>query len=302
MKSAKENNGRSGFTLIELLVVIAIIAILAAILLPVLHQAQERAWATSCLNNKKQLETACILYSADNTDYLPLNIDQRNNTGSMIAFWVNGVPGYASDVPISWTAAADSPNTNLQLILNDKYSDIAKYVGFQPAIYVCPADVYASPAQRARGWSHRDVTCAMDASVGGGPKYPSIGYTVYTDTKDTSMLNPGPADVWVLTDEQPDFLDDNIFYTCCYDNGSFSEIPGLLHGGSAGVSFADGHAEMHRWMGPIVTHYTAVQYVAGETAYAGKLSESYFNEAAGADPDLNWFARHTPGNPSGPNK
>jgi prepilin-type processing-associated H-X9-DG protein len=284
-----------------LLVVIAIIAILAAVLLPVLRQAQQRALAASCLNNKKQLETACILYSGDNADFLPLNIDQRNNTGSEIAFWVNGVPGYASDVPINWGAGANSANTNLQLLLNDKYSDIAKYVGYQPAIFVCPADDYASPAQRADGWPHRDVTCAMDASIGGGPKYPNIGYTVYTATKDTSMLNPGPVDDWVLTDEQPDFLDDNIFYTCCYDNGSFSEIPGLLHGGSGGISFADGHAELHHWLGPIVTHYTTVQYVEGENTYGGKLSESSFNEAAGTDPDLNWFAQHTPGNPSGPN-
>ena len=61
------------FTLIELLVVIAIIAILAAILMPVLQQAQVRARTTQCLNNMKQLETCYNMYVEDNNQWLPPN-------------------------------------------------------------------------------------------------------------------------------------------------------------------------------------------------------------------------------------
>lgn len=87
---------RTGFTLIELLVVIAIIAILAAVLFPVLSGAKEKGRATQCISNLRQWGTAFRMYADDNNDYLPRRgqgvqtLQQINRPTD----WFNALPVY----------------------------------------------------------------------------------------------------------------------------------------------------------------------------------------------------------------
>lgn len=276
---------RRAFTLIELLVVIAIIAILAAMLLPALSLAKQKAMAASCMSDRKQLATAWVMFSGDNSELLPLNNDFLFS-GSIT---YNGQVSWASG-KVDWTAGIY--NTNQALIVSDTYSSIGQYVAGTPKLFACPAANYVSPAQRQMGWDHRVRSIAMDAAVGDGAKYNSpgkpFGWTQwYVAKKTTDFHVPGPSDCWVFTDEHPDSIDDCILYTASYPVTSFTELPGNQHGGGCGLSFADGHAEIHGWRGPVMNAHRSV-------IYQTTLGLTQQVPCPTTDPDMLWLANHTP--------
>ena len=96
---------KSAFTLIELLVVIAIIAILAAMLLPALSAAKQKAWKTSCISNLHQIYLAAKMFADENTDQYPESgvviywgaVDAAPPGGSGKPSWMEQIVSYAAN-------------------------------------------------------------------------------------------------------------------------------------------------------------------------------------------------------------
>src|SRR4051812_12763405 len=104
-----------GFTLIELLVVIAIIAILAALLLPVISRAKQKSQSVYCLNNGKQMMTAMVMYAGESNDFFPPNPDDGNTLAGYN--WCSGRAGVGG-----------SEEFNSEILNDPKRSLLAPYL------------------------------------------------------------------------------------------------------------------------------------------------------------------------------
>ncbi|MGA2175390.1 MAG: prepilin-type N-terminal cleavage/methylation domain-containing protein [Verrucomicrobiota bacterium] len=279
-----------GFTLIELLVVIAIIAILAAILLPALASAKQSALVTYCMNNKKQLLTAWVMYAgegrdvlADNHDYNDFNVyEGGGNTfvpGISTPAWAEGT--------MTWDTSSE--NTNTLYLTDPRASLLGNYIGKSTKIFWCPADIFLSSQQRPLGWPNRCRSVCMSGFTGPGQKWSFEGWTKTNSVaKMSQFANPGPASSWVFMDEHPDSIDDCQLYVNPSDadgtisDGVFTELPASYHNKACGLAFADGHAECHKWLeGSTCPPVQYIQYV--HSVNVGKTSR-----------DLMWLAQRTP--------
>jgi prepilin-type N-terminal cleavage/methylation domain-containing protein/prepilin-type processing-associated H-X9-DG protein len=227
----------SGFTLIELLVVIAIIAILAALLLPALSKAKQKAQGIQCVSNSKQLSLAWLMYADDNEGKLAPNpsgtsggtFGQNAAEPAWVAGWLTGT-------------ATDPVNNNTDFLIGAQYAGFGSLGSYTKSagIYRCPSDKSGRVRSVSmNGYVGPTTTGPLSAAYLNPPNESYLKITSFNKLK--------PVDAVVFLDERKDSLNDGWFRspTQPYHVG---DLPAIYHGNnSTTFSYADGHAEPHRW-------------------------------------------------------
>jgi prepilin-type N-terminal cleavage/methylation domain-containing protein len=281
----KISRAREGFTLIELLVVVAIIAILASMLLPALTRAKCKAKGITCLNNHRQLAMGWRLYTEDNRDVL---IYASGKTATDHAnTWMSGNLNFDGGNASNYDPATDIYKSPMWPYFKSL------------TCLKCPEDtsyvvVNGTNAPRVR-------TMVMNLYLGGFGGEAGIWddkqWKLYLKQSDINIL-PGPAKVFVFTDEREDAINWGNFYvdmagaatlTAPGNNAAYkiADKPSYYHCGSCSFSFCDGHSEIKKWRDP--------RTIAPPLAHQTLVFDGSTETASPRNQDIAWLQEHATG-------
>ncbi|HEX7862448.1 MAG TPA: hypothetical protein VF773_19070 [Verrucomicrobiae bacterium] len=252
--SLRHARSNRGFTRIDAGAILAVCSLLLLLVWPVLASNQIASnqiasTGISCLGNIGQLTRAWQLYAADNNEELVGNF-RFQETGQTIS----------AGTFLNWTHnnmdwSTNPSNTNRTLMARSR---LFPYLQNTNSPFKCPADQFLSSIQRNAGWTSRLRSYSMNGFLGPnaaatndvsyrGENWMVPGYRQFIKTS----AIPSPARTYVLIDEHQESINDGYFITDP-TRISWVDVPGPFHNGGSGISFADGHAEIHVWLSPVV--------------------------------------------------
>jgi prepilin-type processing-associated H-X9-DG protein len=248
MKTQSSAPPANGFTRIDLVALAVILWGAAFIAAPSIGNTRAGGDVASCYDHNRQLAAAWTAFTLDNNDTFPAS--STTQLGDEVPSTFPWALGY-----LDWSS--NPANTNAANLTDPRASVIAEFLGRRKEPFKCPADRFLSAQQVSLGYLERVRSVAGNGWLGAGNDIlagPSDDPYIRA-RKFSQLLRPPPSQVFTFFEEHPDSMNDCTFYPPGGGTNSFRwwDFPGNYHDGAGMLAFADGHAELHRWIGSVRT-------------------------------------------------